>query len=911
MTSDLNPCPAEETYLRSFEKIVRRFPDRTAFRQKTAEGYRSLRYREVHRDARLLASALLGRGIKPGDRVAILSENRPEWVVAYFGILFAGGTVVPLDAQISPEEWHRLLEDSESRAVFVSGPLCARLQEALGGSELRLECICLDPIPEDRPGGATLAGLLETADPSENLRAPEPSDVCLMIYTSGTTGRPKGVMLTHANVQAELSSLLAIIHVDEQDTLLCLLPLQHVFASVINVLAPLKVGAQVVFIDTLKRAEILEALEQAGVTILATVPQFFYLFHARIEDELRRRPRAVRWLFRALLRFNHAARGIGVNLGRSLFGDIHRSFGRRLRLFVSGGSTLDLKVARDFHDLGFVILQGYGLTETTGGCTATRLQDNVLGSVGKPIPGVEVRIADPDELGVGEVAVRGPIVMKGYYRNPEATMEAIREGWFFSGDLGRFDPRGNLHITGRRKEVIVLPSGKNIYPDELEAHYSQCPYIQEIAVLGIRSQGGYQTSERLHAVVVPNFEYLKQKKIANAKEILRDEIGRWSIHLPKYKRLMSYQIQKEPLPRTTTRKIKRLELKRLIEGGMLSETGSREEDTALAPEERALMGSPSGRLVTQTLKEKYRRDREIHPRLNLELDLGFDSMERVEFLASLEQALDIPLPENLGAEVFTVKDLVERLEQVARETGSESATGRQTWSDILSEKGCDPEIEATVRFAGPLLSLVKFLGLKVLYGLFRVLLRMEVRGKENLPQQGAYLLCPNHLSYIDAFVVLSALPYRLVRRVFFVGASEFFDTWFTLFLARLADVIPVDPDVNLLRAMKVGAIGLRRERVLCIFPEGARAFDGETKEFKKGAAILSRELDVPVIPVAIRGTFEVWPRDSWRIRLHPVSLEFGVPLFPAPSEEKDPYQADTDRLRRTVVQMVGSPDRRS
>jgi long-chain acyl-CoA synthetase len=517
---------SEKTFCDFFEEVARRFPERTAFRLKTGKSYRQMTYRELFDQAKAVGLGLSEAGIRPGERVAILSENRPEWVVSYLGILMAGATVVPLDSQISPAEWRRLLDDSESRMVFVSGLLAGKLHGAIDDSDLKARWICFDPIPETRGSRREFSAFLRSAESSEPrpaLPGAAPDDVAVIIYTSGTTGRPKGVMLTHANLVAEIVSVLEIIPVDENDTLLCLLPLQHVFASVVNVLIPLYVGARVTFVDTLKRSEILEALEAAGITILATVPQFFYLFHDRIREELGKKPAIVRAIFRWMLAVNHfCLTRLRLNLGKILFGKIHRTFGSKLRLFVSGGSSFDPKVAQEFYDFGFTILQGYGLTETTGAATATTVEDNELGSVGKPLPGVEVRVMDPDSAGVGEIAIRGPIVMKGYYRNAEATDQVLRDGWFHSGDLGRLDDGGNLFITGREKEVIVLPNGKNIYPDELETHYQQCPYIQEIAVIGVHEEGSRAGAERLHAVVVPNFEYLKSKKIANAREILRD-----------------------------------------------------------------------------------------------------------------------------------------------------------------------------------------------------------------------------------------------------------------------------------------------------------------------------------------------------------------------------------------------------
>jgi long-chain acyl-CoA synthetase len=289
--------------------------------------------------------------------------------------------------------------------------------------------------------------------------------------------------------------------------------------------------------------------------------------------------------------------------------------------------------------------------------------------------------------------------------------------------------------------------------------------------------------------------------------------------------------------------------------------------------------------------------------MNLELDLGFDSMERVELLASLEQTLNLDLPDDFGADVHTVRDLIIALERLA---GGGTGTGgsvRQRWNNILSEESTK-QMEGEVRFTGKALTIVKFVGLRLLYLLFRIFLRMKVRGIRNLPANGPYLLCPNHLSYIDPLVLCSALPYRHFRRAFFVGASEYIANRFTRMLARLTDTIPVDPDAHLLRAMKVGAYGLRCGRILCIFPEGARSFDGQLKEFKKGAAILSRETGTPIVPVGIRGTHEVWARDSRRIRLHEVTVAFGSPMLLGPAEGPDPYQSDTEVLRSTVAQLV-------
>ncbi len=899
--------PVPGTFNERFEEIACRHPDRTAFRLKTAAGYPTTSYREARRQALGVARGLLALGLRRGSRVAILSENRPEWVIAYLGALYAGMVAVPIDTQISPGEWRRLIEDAEAQAVFASALLLPGLRRETADFRPPLRLISLDPLPGDHDARSELRGLLEWAAetaPAPALHDARPSDVVTIIYTSGTTGTPKGVVLTQSNIVSELESILAAIRADENDALLCLLPLQHVLASVINVLVPLYLGAQVVFADTLRRTEILEALEEAGITILATVPQFFYLFHRRIRDELARKAFPAGMLFGWMLRLNRLCRGaLGVNLGRRLFPRVHKSFGSRLRLFVSGGSFLDPAVARDFHDMGFTILQGYGLTETTGAAAVTRVERNVLGSVGPALPGVDIRIQSPDATGTGEILIRGPVVMKEYYRNPEATGEVLRDGWLHSGDLGRLDAGGNLFITGRKKEVIVLPNGKNIYPDELETHYLQSPCIQEIAVIGVCGEQG--RGERLHAVVVPDFQCLKSRKIANAKEALRDQIAGLSNQLPKYKRLMSYQIRGEALPRTTSGKIKRLELKRRVESERPTAPEPTGGPSVTLPEDRALMESAVGREVLRCLCDTYGRKPPVEASMNLELDLGFDSMERVELLASLEQSLNLKLPDDFGMETFTVRDLIG---QLAHQTGEDLATaaGRQSWGAILSgEARGDRQECLRVPPSGGAGTLLSWICLRAAhYALFRTLLGIRVRGLGHLPGKGPYLICPNHQSYIDPFVLASSLPYSVFRQLFFVGYSVIFERGVMKPVARWLHIVPVDPDSHLLRAMRTGASGLRDGRILCIFPEGGRSYDGELQPFKKGAAILSRELDVPVVPVGIRGAHEVWPRDSLRIRPHRVSVRFGKPLSPLPGGGANPYQADTERIRDAVASLM-------
>jgi len=535
--------------------------------------------------------------------------------------------------------------------------------------------------------------------------------------------------------------------------------------------------------------------------------------------------------------------------------------------------------------LGFTILQGYGLTETSGAATVTRFEDNKIGSVGTPLNGVEVKISDPNEEGIGEVLIRGTTVMSGYYENPEANREAFTsDGWFRSGDLGRLDSEGHLYIAGRKKDVVKLPSGKNVFPEDVEAHYEQSPFVSEVCVLGVKDETSqFKRAEKLCAVVVPNFEYLKAQHIGNAREWVVWELENLGRELPEYQRVHDFVLRAEPLPRTTTRKIKRFELGSQLEASReQSRNGKGSKQIAFGEVDRELMESPAGRAVLAVIKQHVGDNETVHPRMNLEIDLGLDSLARAECFASVEQSLGVELtPEEIsGAQ--TVGDLVQVANaKIGDTSGVASPAGAEFhWGVALAgtTEGPPPEVEQLLRPKPALVLLAKVV-LRSIYFASRLLFRVEVKGKEVLTQlEPPYLICPNHQSYIDPFLVCSTYPRRVLQNTFHVGASMYFTNALMAQLARLINVVPIDPDLHLLRAMRAGAAGLRARRILTIYPEGQRSFDGMLLEFKKGAAILATELKLPIVPVASDGTYRIWPRKSWRFRLARVKIRFGEPI---------------------------------
>ena len=870
-----------------FAETVSRFPDRLAVSVRGPSGVSRMTYRELDAMAGQAAGRLHEAGIGAGDRCAILAENSARWCAVYLGILRLGAVAVPFDTNYSREQVATLLRDSGARLLVTS----EKLSEVAGAAVRDVEGVL-----------ALSLGTLTRPDATEGARlvAPgagiSPGQPAVILYTSGTTADPKGVVLTHANLLGEKDGVFAVVHVDERDVVLGVLPLFHSLAQMANLLLPFSIGAHVVFLETLNTQKLLRALDEEGVTTFACVPQFFYLIHARVLEQVKKSGLLTRTLFRVLLAVNRNLRRAGLNAGPLFFGKVHRTIGRRMRLLITGGSKFDPAVGDDLHDLGFTILQAYGLTETSGAATVMRPGEPIA-TVGQPIKGVEVRIAPPAEgADDGEVLIRGPIVMQGYWNRPDATAEVLRDGWLYTGDLGRLDERGCLTITGRSKEVIVLGNGKNIYPEEIEAYYRASAVIKELCVLGVERAGAH-ADERLHAVVVPDLDVLRERHIVNTQELVRFELEGISVHLPSHKRVLSFDVSMEPLPRTTTGKLKRRDIHRLARELTQKRAAASSVDTVAD----ASPVEPHVARLIDAVREHV-TGVAVRADSNFELDLGLDSMERVELLASLERRFGVRVPEEVAQSAFTVKDLAEAFRNVGHDSVHHGGQSGLNWGELLLQGEETPELAAILRPRR--VAAVVFFAIVRLVTL--TISRPRVIGLRHLPREGAFIVSPNHQSYIDPFLVGPVLPFGAFRRIFSVGAAEYFQSPLMKWVAAQLNVVPVDPDANLLSAMQAAAQGLRHGRVLMLFPEGERSIDGRVKKFKKGAAILARHLNVPIVPVAIAGAYEIWPRNrplnwgrvlSWRDR--PV-IQFGEPIRWRDGEGED---ALTERLRSEVERM--------
>lgn len=914
------------TFYDHFCRCAENWPQHIALEIQRRDGTESYTYSQTRQMAESLGRWLCDNRFGAGARCAILADNHPRWAATFLGIIAAGCTAVPLDTALHADQITKLLKDSGAALVFCDAKNLVTVEKA--AEQLPIKIVLADVSignaggPRSAQSGVSfpvhaIADLdsIFAAGPGNFVPVASAEDgLASLLYTSGTTADPKGVMLTHANLLGEVEAVLSWAHLGPDDALLGVLPLFHVLSQMANLLFPLVKGSRVVYLETLNTTELVRALQERGISAFVVVPQFFYLIHERIFKEAKKRGVFAQSALQALMMLNRVLRKLGVNAGPVFFGKVHKIFGDKMRYLVTGGSRFDRAVGQDFHALGIDVLQAYGLTETSGGAFVTDHGDNVIGSVGKPFKGVEAKIVGaeaPEDGGpaVGEICIRGALVMKGYWQRPDATAEVLKDGWLHTGDLGYFDAQGNLFITGRRKEVIVLSNGKNVYPEEVEAHYLKSVYIKELCVMGLEATPGDPKSEKLHAVVVLNFDVLKQRKVVNAKEVLRYDIEGLSTQLPSTKRIGSYEICQEDLPRTTTRKLKRFEIERRVK----AQRTKVDTTDALVPAERPLTREDTEWLEQSdvqkalvVVRDAANHDRvRIGPNDNLELDLGLDSMQRVELLVALEKEIGGDVEESRLGEIYTVRQLVDAVRESAVSGAKRGHPEFAGWEAVLSEGPTDPEVLALVQ-PRPMAEVFWFSVGRLAQMLARDLYQMRVSGLENIPDHGTFILCSNHQSFIDPVVLAGLLPWNIFRNTFAVGTSEIFGFGIMRALARQLRVVVVDPDANLVPAMRAGAFGLRHGRILILYPEGERSIDGPPKTFKKGAAILSVHMQVPIVPIAIDGFYEAWPRGkNFFQKVTKLKMRFGQPIHPpAKSDASETVYAElTAELKARVMKI--------
>ncbi|HYO71594.1 MAG TPA: AMP-binding protein, partial [Archangium sp.] len=480
--------PASRDLLEMLEASVNAWRHRVAFRYAAGEKEERLTYGEVNRYANRVGSFLMKEGVKRGERVMLLGENRPEWPVSYFGILRAGGTAVPVDPSLTETEIVNIARRAEAKVLLLTEETAKELpglEAALTGAGLSTRVASMAEAMSGDPAYPDHIGPVR--------RTAAADDVASLIFTSGTTGTPKGVMLTHRNFASLIAKLAGAFNVGLGDSVLSVLPLHHTFEFSAGFLTPFSRGTEITYIDELTSDRLGEVFESGRVTAMIGVPALWQLLHRKVTQEMASRPPMVEQALKTLMSAHGELRNrSSLNLGKLLFWPVHRKFGGKIKFLVSGGSALPDDVHKAFHQLGFNIIEGYGLTEASPVLTVseTNVNKRLPGTVGKALPGIEFKIDQPDNDGIGEVLAKGPNIMAGYFGDREATEAVLKNGWLHTGDLGRLDAEGRLYLVGRKKDVIIDANGKNVYPDELEDLYSVHTHIKELSIVGLPEDSG-------------------------------------------------------------------------------------------------------------------------------------------------------------------------------------------------------------------------------------------------------------------------------------------------------------------------------------------------------------------------------------------------------------------------------------
>ena len=788
----------------------------------------------------------------PGERVVVFSENRPEWVSVLFSIFRNRCVAVPVDSYSPANEAAYILGQTEPVAVFCSGKTRPVVQDALRtlpGLSPRVICFDDENFPPI-PSGA-VASMPIPSGAADALAA--------ILFTSGTTGSPKGVMLTFGNLFVNLQSVCERVPIFNPDgRVFALLPAHHILPLMGSILGPLYAGGSIVMAHSLDPADMVSTIRRHRATLMVGVPRLYALIRKAIMENLTRSPagRLLYWLSAAINR---------LAVSRILLFPVQKKFGGCLRQLISGGAPLDREVARDLTVLGFEVLEGYGMTECAPMITFPRPGAIRLGSCGNPCLPDSVRIED------GEVLARGPHVFPGYWRNPEATAEAIQDGWLHTGDLGYLDSENYLFITGRKKEIIVLPNGKKVNPAELEEKLAALsPDIKEVAV-ALRD-------DLLHALIVPVPGLLDGVPANQAEHFRWKLLEPYNRLVPPSKKITQLTIVSGDLPKTRLGKLKRYELSAMAVGTFAA-------NAAPAPKPEEL--GPAYAAFEHFLRTELECLR-VGPNAHWEMDLALDSLARLSVLVFIEKTFGVRMPETVFQEFSTVLALAKQADE-QRLFFRERAG---SWDTLLKARPAEAPLELPHSgWIHPFL--------KNLFGvLLRLCFRVRAEGRENLPAQGPCILVANHQSYIDGLFVSMFLTNAFLRRTYYYAKRKHVVNGIFEWLGRNSNVIIVEVGRDVQISLQKMAQALREGGSLIIFPEGTRSADGQLGDFKSTFAMMALELNIPVIPIAISGAYRALPRGKRLPRfLTRVTVRFLPPMSAA-------ARADEHRLAEATREAI-------
>lgn len=738
----------------------------------------------------------------------ILMENRPEWIYTYFALWDRKAVPIALDSTSNGKEILYILEDSGPKFIICSDETEKNVKEAVSMYDKgQVTVINVDSHSIDE----NKMEIIKKGD--FELENPEGDSIATMLYTSGTTGFPKGVMLTFNNLSSELEGLEKKNLLEPSDQILALLPFHHVLPLTATVLIILKYQASIVFVKKIASKEILEALDKNNVTALVGVPRVFKLFYDGIKQQI-----DSKFITRTIYKLMTKIKSFKIR--RKVFVKVHEKFGGELTFIVSGGAKLDPEIGEFYETLGIYVQEGYGLTETSPVIAVNTRKERKIGTVGKKLDNIEAKIVDE------ELWVKGPIVMKGYYNKPEKTAEVITEdGWFKTGDLASIDDEGYITIRGRRNSMIVLSNGKNIDPEKLENK------VIEKSKKLIKELGVFGHNDKLVAIIVPDLLECRKQGITNIKAYIKNIVEDYNLTVHNYEKILDYKLYEEELPKTRVGKLRRFMLPELYLKTNVKKKKVEEPDNE----------------VYKLLKDYIKKLKgiEAQPEENLELEIGMDSLDIVEFFAYVENSFGIQLDEEKFSEISNLKSLSEYINEKATKIES----GEVDWKKIIEAA---PPVEEKNRWATRVLRPLFDLTIKLYFRLKRV----DRDKLSDKPQ----IFVSNHQSFIDSLVLGSLLPAGILYNTIFLAIDWYFKKGILKLLVSHGNVVLIDINKNIKKSVEEIAGNVKAGKNVLIFPEGARTKDGKVAEFKKVFAIIAKELNVDVQCLGIKGAFEAYSR---------------------------------------------------
>jgi long-chain acyl-CoA synthetase len=759
------------------------------------------RYRDLGKIVPRAARVLEGLGIGPGDRVVVWAVNRPEWGIGFFAVAHRGAVSVPLDVRHTLDFAAKIAAQTEAKLVLASRQT-DEVARQLGLPVLWVETL-VDQARRAEPVAA--AGV-------------RPDDLAEIVFTSGTTGEPKGAMLSHRNLMFSANSMTQVVQFGTKDRLLSVLPLSHLYEQVLGFMAPLSVGASIVYPVSRQPSVLIRTFRDFKVSMLLIVPQGLRLLNSAVERRVDQTGQRAR--FEMLHRI---ARRLPRPFRRLLFRPVLSQFGGRLHTIGCGASSLDADVAERWTDMGVQILQGYGATEMGPVVTFTRPERNVMSTVGEPIPGAEVRIA-PD----GEILARSPGRFLGYWKNPDATAACIdADGWYHMGDLGQLRPDGMLVFRGRKKDMLALPDGQKVYAEDVEREVRADPRVKEVAVVGWPLGAGL----KVHAVLLLADPGASPDAAQDAAEAI---VTAANARLAPHQQIRGFTVwPDDDLPRTATLKVRKpVILERLAD----LERPATARVPAVASKLRAAPLDHDVDPITVIVAGLAERDpAAVTPSMRLSSDLDLDSLQRVELLGIIEEETGVFVDDELLQPDTTVGELVAIVE---KERGATRAVGAWRW---------------------PLSPVVRAIGLAIqvllIYPFVHLFYRVTVRGLENLhPEDGPFLLTPNHGLHLDNGVILTRLPLAVRWKLAVAaGAETIYENPVKGVLASvLANAFPLQREGGIRKSLELLGSRMDAGYSILIYPEGKLTNGGPMQPFKSGAGLIAVEGGSAVVPARLK-----------------------------------------------------------